>query len=170
MLPTVSPIVDHRCRGVAVPGPMVGGTNRESVRRDPGETNVLPLFPNVGPQQPQMQQVIAAAATTTTASAPCSSNNNHASSGFDSGMDVVGDGITFEVGDGNEEEDDGTNGIIGEAAAGAGVRSGSTDVSNREVRYAPSPTHSNPTTTCPQNPLQRAHSRFFPLIRLCLSV
>lgn len=153
-----------------MPGPMVGGTNRESVRRDQGErTPPLPLFPNVGPQQHQMQQVIAAAATTTTtASASCPSNNNHASSGFDSGMDVVGDGITFEVADENDDDYDGTNGIIGEAAAGAGVRSGSTDVSNREVRYAPSPTHSNPTTTCPQNPLQRAHSRFFPLI--CLSV
>ncbi|XP_055708246.1 potassium voltage-gated channel protein Shab isoform X4 [Phlebotomus papatasi] len=45
-----------------------------------------------------------------------------------------------------------------------GPGGGSVGAAGKEVRYAPfpsvsSPTHSNPTTTCQQAPLQRAHSR-----------
>lgn len=75
-------------------------------------------------------------------------------------MVVLGDALSFEDNDeGTDEEDGRRTGTIG--GGGAGVRSGSTDVS-KEVRYAPSPTQSNPTATSgePQLPLQRAHSRF----------
>lgn len=142
----------HRCGGVCAPSrPMVGGT-RETVRWDQGDTP----FPNVGPQQ-QPQP------TTTSGTSP--SNNNHSGGIIDGGrrdVVVLGDALSFEDNDEGTDEEDGRrtgSGTIG--GAGAGVRSGSTDVS-KEVRYAPSPTQSNPTATSgdPQLPLQRAHSRF----------
>lgn len=150
---------------------MVGGT-REAVRWDQGD----PPFPNVGAQQQQQQQQQAPPQSLQPVTAEsCTSNINHAGSGNDSGKDVFGDGISFEESDNEEDdgedEEDGRSGNIGEGAKGLGVRSGGRDVNGKEVRYAHSPTQSNPA--CPQIPLQRAHSRFlfsFNLPVLCIGV
>lgn len=127
---------------------MVGGT-RETVRWDQGD----PPFPDVAPQQPtqqhQLQQV--------TASSPSNNTNNATCGSSDSvGKSIVGDAFSFADNECCEDGEDEDEGNIGE-----GVRSGSTtDVTNKEVRYAPSPTTNPTTTTCAQLPLQRAHSRF----------
>lgn len=160
---------------------MVGGErDREAVRWELGDA----ALSNAGAslQQQRAQQTSSSLADQQQVSAS-PSNDNHASSGFDSAMDVVGDGTLFNDDEADHDDDEdaenGTGGIIGGAAAGGagnGMRSGSTagsnaggglDFGSKEVRYAPfpitttSPTHSNPTTTCPQIPLQRAHSRFY---------
>lgn len=141
---------------------MVGERDRETVLWELGDSSPPPFANVINNQQLQQLQQQQLQLQSSNLQTSCQSNNNNASSGIDSGMGVVGDGIYFDDGT-NLQTTGSIGGVGGGLRDGASGGGGGAAGSGKEVRYAPfpiaSPAHSNPTTTCHQIPLQRAHSR-----------